>query len=110
MVHDARAGIRWTMRQRWLWFGILAAGVANFAAFSPVAVLVPLLVRDVLQCLPWRIVGVGVAPDVVVVAAPPRPAVVAVEEDTVLGTATMGPNRSRWSARFPRRSTTPITA
>ena len=49
MVHDARAGIRWTMRQRWLWFGILAAGVANFAAFSPMAVLVPLLVRDVLH-------------------------------------------------------------
>ena len=36
------------MRQRWLWFGILAVGVANFAAFSPMAVTIPLLVRDVL--------------------------------------------------------------
>lgn len=111
MVHDARAGIRWTMRQRWLWFGILAAGVANFAAFSPMAVLIPLLVRDVLHQGPaaygatfaamgvggllaaavagrlgsptrrmtviwaaWAVsslalVGVGVAPDVFVVAA-----------------------------------------
>ena len=49
MVHDARQGIRWTVRQRWLWFGILAAGVANFAAFSPTAVTMPLLVRDVLH-------------------------------------------------------------
>lgn len=49
MVADARKGVRWTMRQRWLWYGILAAGVANFAAFSPTAVTIPLLVRDVLH-------------------------------------------------------------
>lgn len=111
MVHDTRQGIRWTKRQRWLWFGILAAGVANFAAFSPTAVTIPLLVRDVLHQGPvaygatfaaagvgglvaavvagrfgsprrrmtmiwvaWAVssfalVGVGVAPDVFVVAA-----------------------------------------
>jgi predicted MFS family arabinose efflux permease len=111
MVHDARDGIRWTVRQRWLWFGILAAGVANFAAFSPTAVTIPLLVRDVLHQGPvaygatfgaagvggllaaalagrlgspkrrmtmiwvawamasFALVGVGVAPDVIVVAA-----------------------------------------
>lgn len=49
IVADARVGIRWTMRQRWLWFGILAAGVSNFAAFSPVSVTIPLIVRDVLH-------------------------------------------------------------
>ncbi len=49
MVADARQGIRWTIRQRWLWFGIMAAGVANFAGFSPAAVTIPLLVRDVLH-------------------------------------------------------------
>jgi MFS family permease len=49
LVSDARQGIRWTVRQRWLWFGIIAAGVANFAAFSPTAVTVPLMVRDVLH-------------------------------------------------------------
>ena len=37
------------MRQRWLWYGILAASVANFAGFSPISVLVPLIVRDVLH-------------------------------------------------------------
>lgn len=37
LASDARQGFRWTMRQRWLWYGILAAGVANFAAFSPTA-------------------------------------------------------------------------
>lgn len=49
LASDARLGIRWTMRQRWLWYGILAAGMANFAAFSPLAVTIPLMVRDVLH-------------------------------------------------------------
>jgi predicted MFS family arabinose efflux permease len=49
IVSDARQGFRWTMRQRWLWYGILAAGVANFAAFAPTAVTLPLIVRDVLH-------------------------------------------------------------
>ncbi|MGB6457054.1 MAG: MFS transporter [Streptosporangiaceae bacterium] len=49
LVADARQGIRWTMRQRWLWYGTIAAGLANFAAFSPTAVTWPLLVRDVLH-------------------------------------------------------------
>jgi len=46
---DARRGIRWTIRQRWLWYGILTAGLANFAGFSPTAVTIPLIVRDVLH-------------------------------------------------------------
>lgn len=46
---DARLGIRWTMRQRWLWYGILAVGLANFAAFAPMAVTLPLILRDVLH-------------------------------------------------------------
>jgi DHA3 family tetracycline resistance protein-like MFS transporter len=49
VVADARLGFRWTMRQRWLWYGIIAAGLANFAGFSPTAVTMPLLVRDVLH-------------------------------------------------------------
>ena len=49
MAADVGQGIRWTVRQRWLWFGILAVGVANFAAFSPTAVTIPLLVRDILR-------------------------------------------------------------
>jgi predicted MFS family arabinose efflux permease len=49
MVTEVRQGLRWTVRQRWLWFGILAVGVANFAAFSPMAVTLPLLIRDVLH-------------------------------------------------------------
>ena len=49
VVTDARQGIRWTTRQRWLWYGILAVGVANFAAFAPMAVTIPLIVRDALH-------------------------------------------------------------
>jgi predicted MFS family arabinose efflux permease len=111
VVADARQGLRWTVRQRWLWYGILAVGVANFAGFAPMAVTVPLIVRDVLHQGPaaygatfaaggagglaaavvagrlgsprrrmsviwaaWAVAsvalaGIGVAPDVVVVAA-----------------------------------------
>lgn len=46
---DVGQGLRWTVRQRWLWFGILAVGLANFAGFSPMAVTFPLLVRDILH-------------------------------------------------------------
>lgn len=49
MTADVSQGLRWTMRQNWLWFGILAIGVANFAAFSPAAITIPLLVRDTLH-------------------------------------------------------------
>jgi predicted MFS family arabinose efflux permease len=49
VIADTRSGISWTMRQRWLWYGILATGVANLAAFAPMAVTVPLIVRDALH-------------------------------------------------------------
>lgn len=49
VISDAREGLRWTTRQRWLWFGILSVSVSNFAGFAPLAVTVPLLVRDVLH-------------------------------------------------------------
>jgi hypothetical protein len=111
VIADARQGLRWTVRQRWLWYSMLGAGVANFAAFAPTAVTLPLIVRDALHQGPvaygatfgavgvggllaavvagrlgsprrrmtmiwtaWAgasiaLVGVGLAPDVVVVAA-----------------------------------------
>jgi MFS family permease len=49
MLADAKAGLRWVRRRPWLWYGILAVAVLNFAAFSPLTVLAPLLVRDVLH-------------------------------------------------------------
>ena len=49
MLADASAGLHWVRRQSWLFYGVLAAGVLNFAAFSPLTVLAPLLVRDVLH-------------------------------------------------------------
>jgi MFS family permease len=49
MLADARAGLRWVRHQPWLWYGILAIGILNFAAFSPLTVLAPLLVRDILH-------------------------------------------------------------
>jgi MFS family permease len=49
LLGEVGEGLRYCRSQRWLWMTILAAGVANFAAFSPLGVLVPLLVRNVLN-------------------------------------------------------------
>ncbi|HKB31298.1 MAG TPA: MFS transporter [Streptosporangiaceae bacterium] len=49
IIADAREGLRYCRSQRWLWATMVAAGIANFAAFSPLSVLVPLLVRGVLH-------------------------------------------------------------
>jgi predicted MFS family arabinose efflux permease len=46
---DARDGLRYVRSQRWLWVSLAGAGLANFVAFSPLAVLVPLLIRNVLH-------------------------------------------------------------
>jgi predicted MFS family arabinose efflux permease len=46
---EAREGLRYVRSQRWLWVSLVGAGLANFAAFSPLGVLVPLLVRNVLH-------------------------------------------------------------
>jgi predicted MFS family arabinose efflux permease len=46
---DAREGLRYVRSQRWLWVSLAGAGLANFVAFSPLAVLVPLLIRNVLH-------------------------------------------------------------
>jgi MFS family permease len=48
-LSDVREGLRYCRSQPWLWVTILAAGLANFAAFSPSGVLIPLLVRHVLH-------------------------------------------------------------
>ncbi|MFZ0179703.1 MAG: MFS transporter [Candidatus Dormiibacterota bacterium] len=48
-LSDAREGLRYVRSQRWLWVSLGAAGLANFAAFSPLGLLVPLLIRNVLQ-------------------------------------------------------------
>jgi MFS family permease len=44
-LHDVLDGLRYCRSQRWLWVSILGAALGNFAAFSPLGVLVPLLVE-----------------------------------------------------------------
>jgi MFS family permease len=46
---EAREGLRYCRSQPWLWGTIVAAGIANFASFAPLAILIPLLVNDVLH-------------------------------------------------------------
>jgi len=52
---DARDGMRYVRSQRWLWVTLAGAGIANFAAFSPLAVLLPLLIRNVLHQGPFAL-------------------------------------------------------
>jgi MFS family permease len=49
VLSDAMEGFRFTRSQRWLWASLLGAGVANFAGFAPLGVLLPLVVRDELH-------------------------------------------------------------
>jgi hypothetical protein len=49
MLADVREGLAYCRSQPWLWASIAGAGLANFAIFSPLGVLIPLLVRRVLH-------------------------------------------------------------
>jgi predicted MFS family arabinose efflux permease len=46
---DARDGLRYCRSQPWLWGTIISAGLANFVSFSPLALLIPLLIHNVLH-------------------------------------------------------------
>jgi MFS family permease len=46
---EAREGLRYCRSQPWLWSTIVAGGIANFVCFSPLAILIPLLVDNVLH-------------------------------------------------------------
>lgn len=48
-LHEVREGLGYVRSQPWLWASIAGAGLANFAIFSPLGVLVPLLIRRVMH-------------------------------------------------------------
>lgn len=60
-LEDLREGLRFCRSQRWLWVTTLGASLGNFVAFSPLGVLVPLLVKNVLH-------GGGIALGLVIAA------------------------------------------
>jgi MFS family permease len=49
ILAEAREGLRYCSSQPWLWVTIVGVGAANFVAYGPLPLLVPLLVRDVLR-------------------------------------------------------------
>ena len=77
---DARDGLRYVRSQRWLWVSLAGAGLANFAAFSPLGVLIPLLIRNVLHQGPIALglvlaaggVGGGLTALILAKTGPPR--------------------------------------
>jgi MFS family permease len=60
VLADALEGLRYCRSQRWLWVTISAAGVANLVAFSPLTLLVPLLIKNVLHDGPF-VLGLVIA-------------------------------------------------
>lgn len=48
-IADFREGLRFLFSERWLWTTTIGAAIGNFAAFSPLGALIPLLVRKVLD-------------------------------------------------------------
>lgn len=47
LLSDVKEGIRYVARTPWIWISLVAVGtVGNFASFGPLAVLIPLFVRD----------------------------------------------------------------
>jgi MFS family permease len=46
---DVADGFRYCRSQRWLWVTLIAAGLANFACYSPLGVLIPLLIERTLH-------------------------------------------------------------
>lgn len=46
LVHGMAEGLRYCYSQPWLWWSMLALGVANLACFGPSTVMKPLLVKD----------------------------------------------------------------
>jgi MFS family permease len=77
---DAREGLRYVRSQRWLWVTIAGAGLANFAAFSPLGLMFTLLIRNVLHQGPLALglvlaaggVGGGLTALIVARTGPPR--------------------------------------
>lgn len=47
MLGEVREGLTYVRSQPWLWLSIAVAGLGNFAIFSPLGVLIPLLIRHV---------------------------------------------------------------
>jgi DHA3 family tetracycline resistance protein-like MFS transporter len=48
-IDDAREGLRYVWRRHWLSFSIVGAALANFFGIAPLAVLLPLFVRETLH-------------------------------------------------------------
>lgn len=52
LLAGAMQGLRYCYSQRWLWWSMIAVGIANLACFAPFLILEPLLVRNVFHAGP----------------------------------------------------------
>jgi hypothetical protein len=49
VLGDVKAGLRYTRSQPWLWWSMVALGIANVVSFVPIVVLEALLVKNVFK-------------------------------------------------------------
>jgi MFS family permease len=52
LLAGVRQGLRYCYAQRWLWWSMIAVGLANLACFAPFVILEPLLVRNIFHAGP----------------------------------------------------------
>jgi DHA3 family tetracycline resistance protein-like MFS transporter len=60
LTRGVAEGIRYCRSQRWLWWSLLALGLANLACFAPSTVMEPLIVKDAFHAGPVAL-GIMVA-------------------------------------------------
>ncbi len=46
VVQEIKEGLRYSIARRWLWWNMIAMGIGNLAAYLPLFVVLPLLVKD----------------------------------------------------------------
>jgi MFS family permease len=60
MLAEIKEGLSFCRRTPWILWTLVQAGIANAVVFSPIAIMIPLLFREVLHAPSW-VVGVGFA-------------------------------------------------
>ena len=79
MLHEVHEGLQYCRRTPWLLWTLVAAGIANAIVFSPGAVLLPLLFKEVFAAPVWMIgvafaaLGVGGLLGALAAGTMPRP-------------------------------------
>lgn len=106
MLEGIREGLRYCRSQPWLWWSMLAVGIANLVCYVPFIILEPLLVRNAFHAGPvalgimYAASGVGGTLAALIAARRPAPR----RRVRVIWAAWAGPASPPWCLAWPRGS------